>query len=63
MMSAETGARMAAETSGGLVKQSFQLTPEQLAWLRARARSRGIASAASVLRELVDEAMRSEAAA
>lgn len=58
MMSAE-GARM-AETSGGLRKQSVQFTLAQMAWLQARARGRGRASVASILRELVDAAMRAE---
>lgn len=46
-----------AETSGGLVKRSIQFTPEQLAWLQDRARSKGRASVAAVVRELIDAAM------
>lgn len=55
MMSAE-GARM-AETAGGLRKHSIQFTPKQLAWLQGQAQGRGIASVASVVRDLIDEAM------
>lgn len=52
-----------AETSGGLLKQSIQFTAAQLEWLQARARNRGSASVASVVRELIDEAKDAESAA
>jgi hypothetical protein len=52
-----------AETAGGLVKRSMQFRPEQLAWLDARARRRGGASSAAVLRELIDTVMDAEAQA
>ncbi len=50
-----------AETSGGLVKQSIQFTPEQMAWLQARAARRGQASVAAVVREAIDIVMQTEA--
>jgi plasmid stability protein len=49
-----------AETAGGLVKQSVQFTPEQMAWLQGRAAKRGQASVAAVVREVLDAAMATE---
>lgn len=49
-----------AETPGGLRKISLQFTPEQMAWLQGRAARKGGASVASVVRELVSDAMTAE---
>jgi len=51
-----------AETDGGLVKQSVQFTPIQLAWLQSRAARRGQASVAAMVREVIDAAMQAEGA-
>jgi len=42
-----------AETSGGLVKKSFQLTPEQVAGLEAESERLGLQSTSAVIRLVV----------
>jgi hypothetical protein len=42
-----------AETSGGLVKKSFQLTPEQVLGLEAESERLGLRSTSAVVRLLV----------
>lgn len=42
-----------AETSGGLVKQSIQLTPEQSAWLESESDRLGLRSVSAVVRLIV----------
>lgn len=49
-----------AETPGGLRKISLQFTHAQMTWLQARAARKGGASVASVVRELVNDAMHAE---
>lgn len=50
------------QTAGGLIKRSTQFTRAQFAWLQERAARKGQASLASVLRELIDDAMKAERA-
>lgn len=43
-----------------LIGVSQQWTPEQMAWLRARAESSGVVSLAAVVRQIVQAAMDAE---
>lgn len=58
-MPATEGA-MEPEADGGLTRGSVQWTPEQLVWLKARARRLGLRSVAAVARMIVQEAMNAE---
>lgn len=49
-----------AETAGGLIKMSIQVTPEQAAWLESESERLGLGSVAAVARFYLQAAMSAE---